>query len=400
MRTEGMFTYETEFGETLQIDRDFLLNKLICDNNKKYQELLKEICRKRLLCNDFFNNKKILDIEKILGKKENIVKEACSVIKKSKLNDTKHFERLKDKTNYQEILKELRYSDDPLLEMLNVLWVERKIPIDEIKKNMDEFISGKISKNSKYKRDYTDKYNYQLAFTLLHIYNNNKKLKKLYYSFNTFTFLSNGSVNDFISLCRNTFYQLDSTYFSKIDDDPLIPFELQTNGASKTAYDQLDKIKSNNENGLQMHTFVMNIGNLFSLFHKEYGEKYPETNQFAFIDEAEIENHPNLAKCLRSLLKWGAIIKKAKPQSISIGKRKGSVYYLNHIFAPIFNISYRIRGGHNPTISTRLFEKMISNSLENDYLKHNLIPKTNNDITEEDMKIEELPLFCFGGNNE
>jgi hypothetical protein len=40
------------------------------------------------------------------------------------------------------------------------------------------------------------------------------------------------------------------------------------------------------------------------------------------------------------------------------------LFYLNHIFAPIFNISYRIRGGYNPILSTSLFEKMISNSLE------------------------------------
>ena len=237
-------------------------------------------------------------------------------------------------------------------------------------------------------------------------YAKHKQYKKLYYSFNTFAFLSNGSINDFISLCRHTFYQLDSSYFSCIREKPLIPARLQTRGAKITAEEQLDKLGNNNENGLQMHTYVMNIGNLFSLYHKKYGEKYPETNQFAFVDEAAIEACIIFSSCLKSMLKWGAIIKKGNKQSITAGKRKGSIYYLNHIFAPIFNISYRLRGGINPTIPTDLFGKMISSSLEAQDM-FNALSASNKKSNDENFGLEDnepddsqLTLFELGEKHE
>ena len=75
--------------------------------------------------------------------------------------------------------------------------------------------------------------------------------------------------------------------------------------------------------------------------------KYPETNQFAFENEIEIESRPLLKEVRNSLIKWGVIIKRPRIQSISIGRRKGTLYYLNRMFSPIFGISFRTRGGYN-----------------------------------------------------
>jgi len=240
---------------------------------------------------------------------------------------------------------------------MNVVWVLRGNSIDETKERMKEYLAGDLDRTSKYRRDYVDKYKYQLVLSLLKIYSKNGD--KLYYSFTTFSFLSSGSVNDFISLCRNTFFQLDDDYYKNIVNAPLIPSELQRIGALKTASNQLDIIRKNNENGTEMALFILNIGELFSFIHKECGLKYPETTQFAFENESEIIQDKNLKIILNRLLKWGVIIKKPMIQSISIGQHKGNIYYLNHIFAPIFNISYRIRGGYNPILSTELFKKML-----------------------------------------
>lgn len=368
MRIEGMSRYDTDMGnEILQVDRDYLLKKLIFRDNSTYKLFLKVISEKRLKTSKFFSSYEITDIETILGKSEDVEKEALDVVQNSPYGITKHFELLEgsmNKKNYAQAIQRLSYPKNPLLEMLNIIWVLRGVPVDETQKQMNEYIAGKVEKNSKYKRDYVDKYKYQLLFILLNIYKRNQKLKKLYYSFNTFAFLSTGSVNDFISLCRNTFYELDKSYYDKIDSYPMIPPVLQTNGAAKTAFEQLGKIKANDENGLQMYTFVMNLGNWFYQFHKDASAKYPETNQFAFENDAEIESRLLLRQCLKSMLKWGALVKKQNIQSISIGRRKGNVYYLNHIFAPLFNISYRIRGGYNPVLPTELFEQMLFNSME------------------------------------
>lgn len=367
MRTEGMFTYDTELGESLQVDRDFLLKRLIFKDIRTFKGFLKVICEKRLQASKFFSAYNITDIELLLGKSEDVEEEALNVVKNSGLGPVEHFNLLKRDISPEEFnraLKELRYPQNPLIEMLNIIWVLRGVSVENTSAQMREYLSGKAKRNSKYARDYIDKYKYQLAFILLNIYKRNQKLKKLYYSFNTFAFLATGSVNDFISLCRNTFYQLDVSYYNRIESHPRISPVLQTNGAAKTAHEQLGKIKANDENGLQMYTYVMNLGNWFSLFHKDPKAKYPETNQFAFENEAEIGLRPSLEQSLKSMLKWGALVKKEGIQSITIGRRKGSVYYLSHIFAPLFNISYRIRGGYNPVLPTELFEKMLNNSMD------------------------------------
>jgi hypothetical protein len=369
MRTEGMFSYETDLGESLQVDRDYLLKRLIFKDHRTFKKFLKVICEKRLQSSNLFSSYKITDIELLLGKNEDVVAETLNVVKNSTLGPVKHFDLLKGRLNtedFKKALNELRCPENPLIEMLNIIWVLRNKSIEETSAQMKEYLSRKAKRNSKYNRDYIDKYKYHLAFILLNIYKRNQKLKKLYYSFNTFAFLATGSVNDFISLCRNTFYQLDTSYYDRIESHPQIPSVLQTNGAAKTAHEQLGKIKANDENGLQMYTYVMNLGNWFSLFHKDPEAKYPETNQFAFENEAEIDSRSSIKQCLKSMLKWGALVKKQEIQSISIGRRKGSIYYLNHIFAPLFNISYRIRGGYNPVLPTELFEKMLNNSMDAD----------------------------------
>jgi hypothetical protein len=69
---------------------------------------------------------------------------------------------------------------------------------------------------------------------------------------------------------------------------------------------------------------------------------------------------------LKHLIKWGVIIRKSRIQSISIGRRKGRLYYLNRMLCPIFGISYRTRGGYNFVISTQLFEQLLKGELEAD----------------------------------
>jgi hypothetical protein len=403
MRIEGMSRYDTDIGnEFIQVDRDYFLKKLIIIDNNTYKHFLKVISEKRLIASNFFNAYKITNIEAILGKSESVIDEALNVVHNSPYGPSKHFELIK-KDLYKQALQKLRYPQNPLIEMLNIIWVLRGVSIEETQRQMEEYVTRKDKQNSKYKRDYIDKYKYQLVFILLNIYKRNQKLKKLYYSFNTFAFLSTGSVNDFISLCRNTFYQLDKSYYDYIEKEPMIPPVLQTNGAAKTALEQLGKIKANDENGLQMYTFVMNLGNWFSQFHKDPLAKYPETNQFAFENDADVESQLLPKQCLKSMLKWGALVKKQNMQSISIGRRKGSIYYLNHIFAPIFNISYRIRGGYNPVLPTELFEQILFNTMEPKDIEKYFANRKKNNIKrnyqknyQKNNKLVQLSLFGEG----
>ena len=57
-------------------------------------------------------------------------------------------------------------------------------------------------------------------------------------------------------------------------------------------------------------------------------------------------------------------------KDISIGRRKGTLYYLNRMFSPIFGISFRTRGGYNFVMPTALFESLLTESWEPEKIKN------------------------------
>ena len=62
---------------------------------------------------------------------------------------------------------------------------------------------------------------------------------------------------------------------------------------------------------------------------------------------------------LNMALRWSMIVKKSAPQRLSVDiNKRGDIFYINRIFSPLFNISYRTRGGFNVSIEKEEFSKM------------------------------------------
>ena len=119
-----------------------------------------------------------------------------------------------------------------------------------------------------------------------------------------------------------------------------------------------------NRFGNEMYTFIDNMGGIFEEYHRDLEAKYPETNQFAFEDENEIRNDDVLNAYLVELINSGAIIRNEKRRLKSVGKTRGSIYQLNRIYAPIYQFSYRTRGGFNKIISTATFDEMLKKTID------------------------------------
>lgn len=370
VRPNGITTTDTNIGEEfIQNERDFLLYSLSIpmDNKQmsRYKNFLRDVANKRLKKVPLLVELDLANIEMLLGKREAPEEEARNIVKKRK----NHFRVILGK-NYnddevEEIYASLKNEDNPLLEMLNLLWFKRGKKANDINIAMNGYINNNYhiqsSLSYKYYMDYVNKYKYTLLYMLMFIYG----AQKQYYSFNTFAYLSTGAINDFISLCRNTFYQVDKQYFLDLKEhkQTQIDIKYQTQGAYETSVEQLNKIKMCNDNGNKMYCFIMNLGNMFREYHKDIEAKYPETNQFAFSDIAIIYEDPEAHSILTSLLKWGVVLKKNRLQSISIGQRKGEIFLLNKIFAPLFNISFRTRGGYNPVLTIKKFLEMSNRNL-------------------------------------
>ena len=396
VRPNGISTNATNIGdEFLQNNRDYLLYSFSIPTGtsqmSKYKNFLREVANKRLKKVPLLDEYGMTNIESLLGSKEDLEAEGRSIVKNRKNHFYSILGNKISNIEFNNIYSALKNDDNPLLEMLNLLWLQRGISINDINKAMNSFLNNNYDNPSelsyKYHMDYVNKYKYSLLFMLINIYG----AKKQYYSFNTFAYLSTGAINDFISLCRNTFYQFDEQYISKIKEikQPYIDIKYQTQGAYDTSVEQLNKINLCNDNGNKMYCFIMNLGNMFREYHKDLEAKYPETNQFAFSDIISIQTVPASYSILTSLLKWGAILKKSRIQSISIGKRKGEIFIINKIFAPLFNISYRTRGGYNPILTSGKFIEMSYKPLEPAEIKE--IMKTNYSPSESDST--QLSLF-------
>lgn len=375
MRPDGMdYNNATNVaGEKLQVDRDFLLRRLVYDNLNQYKEFAYEVASRRLNNTVEYRENGLTDIEKLLGKKEDLDDEAERIA-----DSDKQFGIIEHKFSDSELKRVKRTigSNEKLLEMYNILRVLRGDKYEEIGKISRQYVEQRDNKNlksvkgnvRKYMLDYSSKYRMALLYLLLAIYKNKNKE---YYSFNTFIYLSSGAINDFISLCRNTFRYVDRDVFKDLCNGGRISNDIQTIGAKITAKDQYKKLSMSNKYGFEMATFVDNMGNLFREYHRDPKVRYPETNQFAFLNEAGIIQNERLALYLHELVNSGAVIKTSEKHRITIGKRRGNIYKLNRIFAPEYQYSYRTRGGFNYTLTENEFDILLHESIDaKDMIKH------------------------------
>jgi hypothetical protein len=339
MRLEGFRTYYTNTKDDfIKEGRDYreTIFEEVINKDKGYHKFLKHIAQNRLEKIKLFKEKNLLDISSILGKSENLENEAKDLT--IRIPD-KHFKLISELSSKDKKL--LRNKKNPLLELLNILWFKRGRKPNEINKAMNDYLTKeKTELSKKYKRDYVDKYKLSLTILLSSIYRKNK----MYYSFNTFAFLSSGIVGHFIELCRKSFQYAEFENREMLFNEGKISKYQQDKAAKDVASTELKMTQRIENHGGFIYRFILNLGNIFRDYHIDKGIKYPETNQFT-IDKDLLPSEYRDA--FNATLRWSVIQRKSKLQQPSPGKHIKDIYTINRIFSPIFNITYRTRGGHS-----------------------------------------------------
>ena len=366
-RSEGLITTETvNSTEYLRENHDYLLAALeskLDSDNKAYNTYFKKIANKRFYSFNKMNVDDKFDICDVLGDKEDLDNEClenCGRRKKHLevvLKQSKELEN--NNKQIGEIISIIKNDQNPIAETLNALWVLRskKDYLNEAKEValiMQAFFNKEdYPRVEKYKLDYSNKYRYAITTYICSVY----KREKLYYSFNTICYLSNGNARTFINYCRSIisealFYERD--VFLKIGK---ISKRTQSRAVHNYSRSEFDSICSIVDYGDCIRNFIMNIGNCFSAYHKDRKIRYPETNQFSY-DESQID--PQDREILKTAESWAIIMKRAKTQRVSAGKSdRADLYHMNRMFHPIFNISYRIRGGVNLVLDEEDVRKLL-----------------------------------------
>jgi hypothetical protein len=324
----------------------------VVNKSADYQNFLFEISKKRLEAIPILREKNFTDIKIILGERENLEQEALDLVSSYPSKIASHFSKKISKENFEKIA----YPENPLLELMNCIWVNKREKTPEITaKAMRDYLEGnKSDEEQKYKRDYVDKYKLSLMFLLCSIYRKNKQ----YYSFNTFSFLSSGIVGHFLELCRRTFAHASWEDIDSLLRNGKIDKELQNKAAIEFSNSEKQQIGRIETYGGVISKFIDNLGNIFREYHLDFKMKYPETNQFA-INIDSIQNE-ELKRALKAAVRWSVILRKPRMQRTGASEMLQDIYTINRIFSPNFQISYRTRGGKSLLINDESLKKLMS----------------------------------------
>lgn len=360
-RSEGLVTSATiNDTEYLRENHDFFLaslDKEIGKDNKSFKKYFQNVANKRILLSETsLDTNENIDIINVFGDKEDLDEECKSICKNKKTHIDvvlKQSPRLaSDKSLRNEIIKIIRNENNPIAETINALWVIRDSKKNYLQKAQETadimrafFEKKNIPGVAKYKDDYSNKYRYAVTAFICSVY----KKDKLYYGFNAISYLANGNIRTFINYCRAIIS--DALFYER---DIFLKNRIVSNGTQSRAIRNFSRSEFNSIcsimfAGDHIRKFILNLGNSFSTYHKDKKIRYPETNQFVF-DELSLDGEDR--KILKTAESWAIILKRSKNQRIcASNEERTDLYYMNKMFYPIFNISYRTRGGFNLNLS-------------------------------------------------
>lgn len=348
MRLKGFHTFDTiTENEFIKENRDYICivleDILIWERSEKsYKKFLRTVAQKRLESVPALQQAGFTDIYQFLGFREDLEEEARALVKEHS-NPTMHFGLLRfSKQNTSTTIALLRCEENPLLEMLNILWCIRGIGAEAINRTMHDYLAGKKTESvTKYRRDYVDKYKLSLMILLASEYKTHKK----YYSFNTFCYLSSGIIGNFIELCRRAFQQAYFEQRIELMETGKIDIDVQDRAARGVASTELEMCWRVPTHGDMLHRFAINVGNIFRHYHQDPFVRYPETNQLAMDLSTADQDTRNT---IESAERWSVIQRKPALQQRTLGDSdRAELYTLNRTLAPLFDLTYRTRGGYS-----------------------------------------------------
>ncbi|MEF3078503.1 ORC-CDC6 family AAA ATPase [Winogradskyella poriferorum] len=331
MRKEGLKTYETlSESEIISSPHDYKRFDLEELSDSEYEELLIEICNKRLSRIPCLKNGKeeLLDIRYYLGGYD--YQEEIEEIVKGKGKETLKI-RLKNRLSIEDTKLAILYNvENPLILRLNQVLLDRGKKPTELAEELEKFQNNKPSK-------YNDWiHNNKLGIVFL-VAKEFKKEKK-YSGFNTFKSVSSGISRYFIELCEEAFKNAWRNGFSFDEPRKLTDLEQSHAAYSITKY-KINEIETYTPHSIRLKRFTILLGKIFQALHRDSKLSEPEKNHFT-------TQYDKLSEDTRDFLKNAILYsvlqrrEQTKDKDPSIDSNNWE-YHLNHIYAPYFKISAR-----------------------------------------------------------
>lgn len=306
-----------------------------------YGSLLKKVCLRRLRQVDQLKNRpdddKWLQIETYLGNYK-LDTEMALILRNN--SAPKFLDRLKarisenigDRKERREALTRLADPSRSAISRLNLTLLERKKPptIIDLIKELDKYDAGKPSK-------YEDwLHNNEMGLIFLLCYEEGER--KRYYGFDVFSLLSSGIIRYFLELCEHAFQNAHYNNFSFLQPRELTIDEMDAAAHHVSRY-KFNDIETYPPYGPQLKRFILLLGGIFSALHRDAKQSEPERNHFnTRMDEINDKGRA----MLDSAVMW-TVLQERQPTKLKDPQLSYEEvdYYLNRIYAPYFQISYR-----------------------------------------------------------
>ena len=342
LRPKGMKTKETiSQTETIEAPHDYELITLGIDSSK-YQEVIKQICKKRIALGkeqgkipenapediDYYLSEYSLEYEiqrfSHPAKKLPHIEKLNAIIEEMGKEESASDDQIK---RYQKVL----CSDAPIINSrLHYALLCKKTSYTP---KLSELYQSYTKIDSRYK-DWMHNRKHGLVFLLC----KESKREKMYYGFDVFSALSSNIVRYFLELCEQAFKIAFLDNYSW--DSPITP-ETQTEAARYVSEYKIVDIAGYEPYGKELRLFTQYLGQIFYRLHtmenNTLGE--PEPNHFNTTD---LSLPDSTRKLIASSIMWN-VLQEGEPTKRKQSKLSPETvdYYMNRIYAPYFGISYR-----------------------------------------------------------
>lgn len=342
LRPKGAKTFKTiSETEIIESPHDFEIIQLGIKDQNKYPQMLKDICKKRIQMGK--EQGKIPayaseDIEFYLGQYsfEN------ELARLAKSPSYPHIKKLRQ--TIKDFGKDENLTEKQIIEYTEVLCDNADVLHSRLhyallcKKTyytptLQELYNAYTTKNKRYREWFHNR-----KFGIIFLLCKETKRGKQYNGFDVYSALSSYIVRYFLELCEQAFR---IAYLSDFSWNKEINPETQTEAAKYVSEYKVGDIIGYEPYGRNLRIFIQYLGSIFYKLHtyelNTLGE--PEPNHFS-TDDLSISS--DVDRFLSSAIMWNVLQEGEPTKRKNAGLSPETVdYYINKIYVPYFNISYR-----------------------------------------------------------
>lgn len=340
MRPDGIKTEQTVGSEYVQETDDVRtidLNELILDKREDYYKYALDVCKKRL---ELFYAKNSFQKDEQISLEEMF----------EELTEEQEFEMIftkKDKElneDIEQFMQQVEVSDCEIKNYFQENYFDFLICRlmyfkNKKRKKFSEVYSSVKSKDSQY-IDAVGNYGHALLYYLCLRFS----IRKKYSGFNTLVNISGGTIRYLLELCNEVFERAMLSEDFNFEKPRKISCKTQTDAVLFVSSKRVSQISAIPQIGLNMRTFVISLGRIYRIFHRDDHIAKFEPNHFS-IKASSANNDEKVQLFLKECVMRGVLLKK-KNNKNKINYMISSdefMYGLHPIYTPSFQISWRTK---------------------------------------------------------